>query len=344
MELTRHRPKPALAVALVAVALVAAACGGGGSKAAKGKGQVQDTLPTPTTVPPIFPLTGMPAGDAAKLARPAVAVKIDNIAVARPQAGLDKADVVYEEITEGITRFIVVFQSTDADSIGPVRSVRPADPLVVKPLGGLLTFSGGAPAILDLVKAANVATVTENDTDTLKRRSDRQAPHNLYTSTEALYRKAKPDAKAPPAFASFRRAGTPFAGAGAVPATKIALSPAPGVKANYDFDQASATYKRSTDGTPHLVEGGGQVAPANVIVQFTTYNAFDKDPKVSVPQVLGSGDAVFFSGGMMVKGKWSKPSPESVTTFTDATGAPVALAPGPTWVQLQAPGTSVTTS
>jgi hypothetical protein len=341
MPLPRHRPKPALAALLVAVALVAAACGGGDKG---GRGQVVDTLPAPTTVPPIFPLTGLPAGDAAKLARPAVAVKIDNISVARPQAGLDKADVVYEEVTEGITRFIVVFQSTDATSIGPVRSVRPADPLVVKPLGGLLAFSGGAPAIVDLVKAASVPTVTENDTDTLKRRSDRSAPHNLYTSTEALYRKAKADAKAPPKLATFRAAGTPFTGAGAVPTTKIALAPAPGVRAGYDFDAASGTYKRTTDGTPHLVEGGGQVAPANVIVQFTTYNPFDKDPKVSVPQVIGSGDATFFSGGVMVKGRWSKPGVDSVTNYTDATGAAIALAPGPTWVQLQAPGSSITTS
>src|SRR5204863_325092 len=83
-----------------------------------------------------------------KLHRPAVVVKIDNNAAARPQAGLDAADVVYEEVTEGITRFVVVFQSTDADPIGPVRSVRPADPLIVAPLGGLLVFSGGAPNIV----------------------------------------------------------------------------------------------------------------------------------------------------------------------------------------------------
>ena len=69
-----------------------------------------------------FPLTGMPATDAAKLRRPAVAVKIDNNAQARPQAGLEAADVIYEEFTEGITRFVVVFQSADA-AAGRARAV-----------------------------------------------------------------------------------------------------------------------------------------------------------------------------------------------------------------------------
>src|SRR5262245_8083553 len=70
--------------------------------------------PTTTAVTARFPLTGLPATDPALLARPALAVKIDNHRDARPQAGINQADVVYEEIVEGITRFFAVFQSTDA--------------------------------------------------------------------------------------------------------------------------------------------------------------------------------------------------------------------------------------
>ncbi len=105
-----------------------AACGGGAGTGGRSQAPVP-TSTVPGTSAATFPLTGMPAADAAKAARPAVAVKIDNAAAARPQGGLDQADLIYEEFTEGITRFVVVFHSSDAATVGPVRSVRPADPV-----------------------------------------------------------------------------------------------------------------------------------------------------------------------------------------------------------------------
>ena len=60
--------------------------------------------------------------------RTAVAVKVENIAASRPQAGLNEADVVYEELVEGgISRFAAVFHSQDSDPVGPVRSARSTD-------------------------------------------------------------------------------------------------------------------------------------------------------------------------------------------------------------------------
>jgi Protein of unknown function (DUF3048) N-terminal domain/Protein of unknown function (DUF3048) C-terminal domain len=333
----------ALGAALVLV--LAAACGGGGSTGDRATAG-HPAGPTSTALGPVvgtFPLTGMPAYDRAKLARQAVAVKIDNSADARPQAGIDHADVVYEEYTEGITRFIVVFQSSDAPFVGPVRSVRPADPTVIKPLGGPLAFSGGSPAVVDVVKSSGIRQITENDTDTLKRRSGKSTPHNLYTTTADLFRKAGAGAP-PPAFAPFLPAGQPFAGAGAAPVTRLSLSPAPGVSAAYQWDAASKTWKRSTDGKPHALEGGGQIAPTNIIVQYTPYSTFPQDKKVRYPEVLGSGDALVFSGGAMVKAKWTKSTAGSVTTYVDAAGAPVKLAPGQTWVHLQEPGGGLTTA
>jgi hypothetical protein len=302
----------------------------------------------PTTDPsaPVvgtFPLTGMPARDRAALSRPAVAVKIDNASASRPQAGIDQADVIYEEFTEGITRFVVAFHSSDAPMVGPVRSVRPADPNIVKPLGGPLIFSGGSPAVLDVVRAAGVRQITENDRDTLRRRSGRRAPHNLYTNTPDMFRKAGGGA-APPAFSPFLRPGQNFSPAGATPATSLTLTPAPNVRAAYAWDPAAGVWKRSTDGRPHMLEGDVQIAPRNVIVQFTAYAGFVQDRKVRFPEVVGSGDALILSGGMQVRAKWTKSAPGSVTTYVDSAGAPIPLAPGQTWVHLQERGTAVSAS
>jgi hypothetical protein len=316
-----------LFVLVVAVTLAAGACSSDSKKVAK-----QPAATTTTTLPPVFPLTGKPVTDPAAAARPAVTVKIDNVPQARPQSGIDKADVVYEEYTEETTRFIVVFQSTLADTVGPVRSVRPADPTIITPIGGVLAFSGGAPAIVALAEASPLKIVTENDADVMKRHSDRSAPHNLYTSTPGLLSKAPPGAPPPPAFASFLRPGQAFAGSGAVPITNLSLQPAPTVKADYAWDPATSTWTRSTGGQQHDLEGGGHISPTNVIVQFTPYSQFPADSKVKYPEVLGTGDAWIFASGQMVKGHWSKTDAAAMTTFTDAAGAPIVLPPGQTWV------------
>jgi len=290
----------------------------------------------------VYPLSGRPATDPAVLARPAVTVKIDNIAVARPQAGIQAADVVYEELTEGVTRLVVVFQSSAAEVVGPVRSVRPADPTIVTPLGGVLAFSGGSPSAVDLATDAPVTVVTEGDTDVMYRRSGRSAPHNLYTSGDGLRAKAPPEAKAPPPFADFLRDGRAFAPAGGTPATRLSLIPAPYVSADYDWDPGTSTWLRTTDGRPHLLEGGARIAPTTVIVQYTPYSEFVHDSKVQYPEVVGSGDALILAAGTVVPARWSKPSPADVTTWTDAGGARIALPPGQTWVHLVAPGSTVT--
>ncbi len=330
------------AVIVVAIALLAAtaACGGG-KKAASGRATTT-AAPTTTTVPPQALLTGLPLADPVKLARPAVTVKIDNNAAARPQAGLDAADLVYEEVTEGITRFVVVFQSTDADPIGPVRSVRPADPLIVAPLGGLLAFSGGAPNIVQLVRNANLDFIDENATDALYRRSGRSAPHNLYTDSERLYGRVDDDAKAPPAFAKFLKPGETYAGAGATPVASMNI-PLADIRASYEWDAGANGWKRFTNGQPHNLEAGGQWTPGNVIVQFTDYARFAGDAAVTYPEVLGTGEAWYFCNGTVAKGTWTKAGASTVTAYADANGAPMVFPPGRTVIEMTPSNATVST-
>jgi len=333
-------------------ALLAAGCSGSSKQAAGGQtstttepASTTTEAPTTTTTappPPTYPLTGRPVTDAGRAGRAAVAVKIDNIAEARPQSGIGHADVVYEEFTEGVTRFIVVFHSEDAEVVGPVRSVRPADPVIITPLGGVLGFSGGSPGAEALARAAPLTIVTENDTAVMYRRSFRLAPHNLYTSTAGLFSRAPAGAGSPPAFAQFLKEGENFFGPGIMPVASLHVVPAPQVVADYEWDAATRTWRRFTDGQPHVLEDG-QIGPANVIVQFTPYSTFIDDDKVMYPEVLGSGEVWVFASGQLVRGTWTKDTPSSVTKFTNLDGAPIVLPPGQTWVHLVAPGSSVTT-
>ena len=86
-------------------------------------------------VPPpaygISPLTGEQI-EVGALAAPSLAAKVDNHPDARPQVGLERTDIVFEELVEGgLTRYVAVWHSDVPAIIGPVRSIRPMDPDII---------------------------------------------------------------------------------------------------------------------------------------------------------------------------------------------------------------------
>jgi hypothetical protein len=276
-------------------------------------------------------------------------VKIENIDAARPQAGLLQGDVVYEEVVEGAqSRLIVVYQSKDANLIGPIRSVRPSDPPIIKPLNPLFAYSGGTNKFKNSVQAAGIADINYEAGCCGKayyRRPGRSAPHNVYSSSQKLYSLSRAGMTPPPRIFEFQPSGQPFTGAGAVPATHLTAVLGGRTKSDYDYDPATATWKRISNGTPQVVEGGGQVAPTNVIVWFVPYgiSVGDFDPvgeQVAVANVIGTGEAWVLSQGQVVKGRWSKPAAETPVAFTDAAGAPIRLGQGTTWIEVQPAGTA----
>ena len=329
---------------VAALALVATACSSGGGAELGSGGRA-----TTTTAPKFFPLTGLTVVDPSAASRPAITVKIENSAASRPQAGLDKADVVFEAVVEGgQTRFLAVFQSTDADNAGPVRSVRPSDPAIVGPFGGIVAYSGGIDRFVNAMKATGLKNFDENNAgDAFRRRRDKVAPHNLYTSTAGLYAAAGAGGSPPPKFADFLKPGEPFAPAGAVPVTHISLGIGQTTAIDYDWSASAGTWLRSTDGRAHSAEGGGQLAPNTVIVQFVNYQATGEvdttGAVVSEANLVGSGDAVVFANGTMVRAKWAKTSATAMTKWTDLNNAPLTLAAGRTWVELPNVGAPLTT-
>lgn len=324
-----------LLTALLALALALGACSGGSSA------KRASPTTTATTVPAnVYPLTGLPIDDPAKATRPALSIKIENEAAARPQSGLQAADVVYETLIEGgDTRFVAVFQSTDADPTGSIRSVRPTDPDIVAPIGGLFAYSGGTPKFVAALHAVPVVDVGQTTHDgAYFNRSDKSGDHKLFSSTERLYAAGQGStAKAPPPIFTFVAPGAPFGGAGEAPATHLDAAVG-NVKLSWDYD-ATKGWLRSINGKPHTVEGGAQIAATNVIVQSVSWVPSEGDvdtagSQVYVAQMVGSGDALVVSDGKVVRGKWSKPSTGAITTYTDAAGKPIALKPGRTWVEL----------
>src|SRR5580698_834968 len=134
-------------LALASLVILGAAC----SLPAVVLPAVKDPATTTTTAPPTdCPLTGAPAPPGGVPQRPALAVKVDNYPDARPQSGLDQADIVFDEPVEGgITRFAAVFQCQSPTLVGPIRSARAVDLQIMDQLSKpILVHVGGINPVL----------------------------------------------------------------------------------------------------------------------------------------------------------------------------------------------------
>ena len=331
--------------ALLAGSLLFSACGGGDedtpTEEAADLVADEDAQETTTTEAPKVPapLSGRPVDEEASR-RAAVSVKVDNSPQGRPQSGLEKADLVFEEKVEGgVTRFIAVFQSQESELVGPIRSLRTTDRPVVSAFRGVFAFSDGVAFTLNRLKGAPVVSVTErDDPSAFVNPKGRKRPFATFAATARLRKEAAAGAQPPAAAFAFLAEGEAFAPAGAAPATKASIDYGGTTTGSFEWDAATGTWLRSSNGRPHLLVDGERLAFSNVIIQKVGYrkvgyNDSSKHP-VEEAVVVGEGEAVVLSGGKQVKGRWSKSSAEAMTTFTDASGATIKLLPGTTMVAL----------
>ena len=297
----------------------------------------------PTTA--ASPLTGLPM-DIARSQRPVLVVKIDNAPKARPQIGLNQADVVFEEGVEGgITRFAALFHAEESNPVGPVRSARSTDIRLLSALRHpLFAYSGANATFQRAVQAAPLVDVGfDAHPDRYHRDGDRPSPYNLFSHTDKLFSLAPDGAVPPPALFAWRAPGAAPSEVGARPAThaRVWWQAHRLTEAIWDWDVSAKGWRRTQNGEIHVDAGGRQVAPANVVVQFVTYHDTGQvdSTGTSVPEadVVGEGDAWVLTGGMLIPCRWSKASDSDVTRYVDASGAPVKLAPGKTWVELVPP-------
>jgi hypothetical protein len=299
--------------------------------------------PTPAPPPPppvVWPLTGVPV--AAVPARPAVAVKIENSIDARPQTGLNSADMVWEEVVEGgITRYLAVFDSKLPPVIGPVRSVRPMDPSIAAPLHGLFAFSGGQHPFPEQAAASGLQVLSmDAGADGFYRSRARRAPHNVYADLQTFLRQANAGHKAPPPrqFVFAARGEQPTALVSGVPAPALHLTLSRLSHPVWTWSPSIGGWARAENTRLAKGSDGQQLRATNVVVlRVDVVNTRYRDPAnnpVPETKLSGTGQAVVATGGKIVHATWAKASVGAVLTLTGSDGAPIRLAPGSTWVEL----------
>lgn len=282
------------------------------------------------------PLTDLPTKNGVS-DRPALAVKVENLEAARPQAGLNKADVVYEEPVEGgITRFIAVYQCRDANRIGPIRSARLVDADILRQFGSpVFAFAGGVPAVVSAVDEAGAISIAFDGTsEFFEEDPNRSEPHHVFSSTSVLYRGAAGDS--PESVFTFD-SEKPSAVVSKI-ARQIHVDFSPSADVFWNFNRKRGVWLRSHGEEPHTLEDGSQVSAVNVIVQVVEVRpseivdaAGNPSPEI---EAIGSGKALVFRNGRVVEGRWVREGEDDLTEFVDDAGATIPLAPGPTWVEL----------
>ncbi|RYU12945.1 DUF3048 domain-containing protein [Nocardioides iriomotensis] len=328
-----HRPAPARRaargfVALAAVAsLTLAGCSSDDSATPAGSDapEGQETAEGVDLMGQ-WPLTGLP-GDTEAPKHPVMVVKIDNSSNSSPQIGLSKADLVTEELVEGgTTRLAVFYYSQTPRVVGPVRSMRATDIGIVQPAQAALIASGGAPPTVRRVADAGIDTFTEGARGYV-RATDRSAPYNLMMKLPVLARSLK--APEPPS------GYLPWGNEDDFPKGQKAKGVAAQFSGSHttNWRYAGGTY----DNLNSYAAQGDHFAPNTLLVlRVEVGDAGYRDPAGNpVPETkfTGTGDAMVFHKGRMVRATWEKPGLDAKLTLKTKAGE-LQLPPGKVWMEL----------
>ncbi|WP_282701416.1 DUF3048 domain-containing protein [Streptomyces sp. CC219B] len=261
-----------------------------------------------------------------------LAVKIDNVRRARPQTGINSADVVYvEQVEGGLSRLMAVYATKLPKVVGPVRSARESDLELLRQFEEpTLAFSGAQSKLMPLINKAPLdARTPEKAAGAYYRGTGRPAPHNLYLRPARLV-PGTPGAAT--LTTGFRYGAAP---SGGTPQTSHTVR-YPAARFTFTWSASKARWLVSMDGTPSRTTDGRRMAPATVVVQYVKVrkSAYHDSLGNNTPytETVGSGKAKVLRGGRVHDVNWARPKATSGTTFTTSSGAPVNFAKGQVWV------------
>ncbi len=264
---------------------------------------------------------------------PVTGVMIENSLFARPQSGLGSAGVVFEALAEGgISRFLALYQDTQPNNVGPIRSARPY--YISWDLGFDAPYAhvGGSPEALTDITNWNVKDLNQfYNGNYFHRITTRQAPHNVYTAIATLNQLETIDGYTSSTFTSWtRKADSPLK----VPNARVInfyLS-SPDYNVSYTYNPATNSYLRDEGGAPQIDANTNQQISPKVVIAIIVPYSLEADQYHLVYQTIGSGAAYVFQDGGVTIGQWSKSSNNAQILFTNSKGQPLALNAGQTWI------------
>ena len=318
----------------IAASVVLSACGGSSSSSTASTDSVPST--DPISEVPVNPLLGTPMEDPATASRPAMVVKIDNHPSARPQAGINQADIIFEENVEKLTRYAAVFHSEGSDPVGPIRSGRFQDINLVGSLNKpLFVWSGGNRQVSSAIGKSDLVDLSYlkvNKDGGFTRNDEYRAPHNLFAETTKLWTLAPVGSSAPSTQFAYRTVSDANASTSKEAlGLKVSMD---GVKVQWDWDATVKEWVKTQDGTIVVDPADVALSVPNVIVLEVVYtNTYSP-----ISKTLGSGKAYVFTNGVVYEGTWSRTDRLKPFELKDSAGGVIKLTPGQTFVEVARAG------
>ena len=272
---------------------------------------------------------------------PVLVVKIDDTANARPQVGLEFADVIYiEQVEGGLTRLAAVFSSSIPPRIGPVRSARISDIELFAQYGHVaFAYSGAQRKLLPVIAAANFSDVgamrrgpTYYETD-----PNRIQPYAMFLNAQLLM--ANEAAKST-VIDTAKNVGWNFSQKLENEGFEITNATIhwPAQRYSAQWDATRNRWLLSVNSIPDVSNLGKDLGPTTLVIQIVSITPSEYGDKFGgntpFSQTVGTGKAYVLRDGNVIQATWNRMEALSPTTWVDTTGAEIKFAPGQIWVAL----------
>lgn len=338
--------------AVLAVQLMLCSCASGEAQESLPPAAAASAPPVATLVsgveykPQFNQLTGEPLAENQNYKRP-LAVMIDNVKTALPQAGIADADIIYEMVTEGgITRLMAVFSDYEAmQKTGPVRSARDQHVKLMLGLNSFFLHIGSSTYADDLLEIYKYDTSSVNglyqvgalmlDTDRAKKTD---IEHCWFTDNEHFINavsRFKLDTEQKPLYSAFKFAQEKRELQGEE-ARSLRIRFSSYVTAAFDYNETDGKYYKSQYNQPHIDSNTGQqISFDNVIVLFTDITKYPDKVLAKVRYEYG-GVGFYINGGRCEPVRWAKNENNSplLILSNDGTERYVEINTGKTYVAI----------
>ena len=270
------------------------------------------------------------------------AVMIDNHSGAWPQAGLNKAYMVYEIIVEGgETRLMPVFKGVDLSEIGPVRSSRHYFLDYALENDAIYVHYGWSPqAKSDITKYSvnNINGISYSKSQ-FWRVSTKSSPHNVLTSTSSIMSIAKNKGYATTSTAEsvLNYVADEVKLEDGTSAESVTIPFSTLQKVEYKYDSKKGVYTRYARGklqTDYSTKEN--ITTKNIIITFvdnSTLNDGSGKGRQTIDNI-GTFDGYYITNGKAIKIKCTKSSRTEKTVYKDLSGNEIEVNDGNTWVSI----------
>lgn len=271
---------------------------------------------------------------------PILAVKVDDTAAARPQAGLEDADIIYiEQVEGGLTRLAAIFSSKIPEVIGPVRSARISDLEILEQFGRVaFAYSGAQSKLLPVIAAANLENLGAQRQSPVIYSTDplRRSPTAMMLQAQKLMANVA-EAQLPVAIS--KPVGWSF---GDRPDTGTAITSAkvswPATSYEVNWSTTEKRWLLSQKGVANVSAAGVHLGPTTFVIQLISITDSIYRDKVGgvtpFSETIGSGKGFILRNGRAIDATWSRPTGDQGTTWKTLDGEEIKFAPGQIWIAL----------